>query len=84
MNIAERLVFPDAAGLPEELALPGPVEQREYLIDGEIRLWDGPVQHVVSPICSETPTGPVQRVIGSFPLFGEREALAALDAAVRA
>jgi glyceraldehyde-3-phosphate dehydrogenase (NADP+) len=84
MNIAETLVFPDAAGLPEELALPGPVEQREYLIDGEIRLWDGPVQQVASPICSETPTGPVQRVIGSFPLFGEREALAALDAAVRA
>lgn len=84
MNIAERLVFPDAAGLPEELALPGPVEQREYLIDGEIRLWDGPVQQVASPICSETPTGPVQRVIGSFPLFGEREALAALNAAVRA
>jgi glyceraldehyde-3-phosphate dehydrogenase (NADP+) len=84
MNIAERLVFPDAPGLPEELALPGPVEQRDYLIDGAIRLWDGPVQHVASPICSETPTGPVQRVIGSFPLFGEREALAALDAAVRA
>ena len=84
MSIAERLVFPDAAGLPEELALGGPVEQREYLIDGEIRLWEGPVQQVVSPICSETPGGPVQRVIGSFPLFGEREALAALDAAVRA
>lgn len=84
MSIAERLVFPDAAGLPEELALGGPVEQREYLIDGEIRRWDGPVQQVVSPICSETPGGPVQRVIGSFPLFGEREALAALDAAVRA
>jgi glyceraldehyde-3-phosphate dehydrogenase (NADP+) len=84
MNIAERLVFPEAARLPEELALPGLVEQREYLIDGEIQLWDGPVQQVSSPICAETPTGPVQRVIGSFPLFGEREARAALDAAVRA
>src|SRR3989304_8276209 len=84
MSVAERLVFPDTKGLPAELALAGPVEQREYLVDGEIRLWDGPVQEVTSPVCDETPTGPVQRVIGSFPLFGAKEALEALDAAVRA
>jgi len=84
MSIADRLVFPDTGGLPAELALAGRVEQREYLVDGELRFWDGPLQEVVSPICDETPTGPVQRVIGSFPLFGEKEALAALDAAVRA
>src|SRR3989304_1260781 len=57
---------------------------RRSLGDGEIRLWDGPVQEVTSPVCDETPTGPVQRVIGSFPLFGAKEALEALDAAGRA
>jgi glyceraldehyde-3-phosphate dehydrogenase (NADP+) len=84
MSVAERLVFPDPAGLPADLALAGPVEQREYLVGGEIRLWEGPMQEVASPICIETPTGPVQRVIGSFPLFGAKEALATLEAAVRA
>jgi glyceraldehyde-3-phosphate dehydrogenase (NADP+) len=84
MSVAERLVFPDITGLPPDVALPRPVDQREYLIDGEIRLWDGPVQEVSSPICTETADGPVRRVIGSFPLFGEKAALEALDAAVRA
>jgi glyceraldehyde-3-phosphate dehydrogenase (NADP+) len=84
MSVTDRLVFPDTGGLPPDVALAGRVDQREYLIDGEIRPWDGPVQEVSSPICTETPDGPVQRGIGSFPLFGEKEALEALDAAVRA
>jgi glyceraldehyde-3-phosphate dehydrogenase (NADP+) len=84
VSVANSLVFPPAGGIPPDVALAGRVDQREYLIDGEMRLWEGPVQEVVSPICTETATGPVQPVIGSFPLFGAKEALEALDAAVRA
>lgn len=59
-----------------------PAEQREWLVDGELRIWDGPVQVVRSPVC----VGPdLERVlVGSYPKLGEPEALAALDAADRA
>ena len=82
MGVIEKLTF-RTEGLPPEMELV-PVEQRDYLVGGEIRRWDGPVQEVLSPVCDETPQGPVQRVIGSFPLFKEREALAALVAAAAA
>jgi glyceraldehyde-3-phosphate dehydrogenase (NADP+) len=60
-------------------------DQREYLVDGQLRTWDGNRQDVVSPLRDRTPgapDGPV--VLGRYPLLGEAEALAALDAAVRA
>jgi glyceraldehyde-3-phosphate dehydrogenase (NADP+) len=42
------------------------------------------VQEVLSPVCLATSDGPERVRVGSFPLMGEGEALAALDAAVRA
>lgn len=77
-------IFPTAGDVPAEYRLAGPVEQREYLINGEFRTWEGPMQEVLSPVCAVTPSGPVRQVIGRFPLVTEKEALAALDAAVRA
>lgn len=58
--------------------------QRHYLIDGVLKEWTGPVQEVLSPICFAGENKPQQVVIGSFPLLGEGEALAALAAAVAA
>jgi glyceraldehyde-3-phosphate dehydrogenase (NADP+) len=84
MNTMKALTFPALAELGPEISLGGPVEQREYLVNGEIRLWDGPVADVLSPICEETPDGPRQIRIGSYPMFGETEAMAALDAAAAA
>ncbi len=84
MTNIETLAFPALAELGPEIALAAPVEQREYLVDGEIRRWDGPVTDVLSPICEETPDGPRQVRIGSYPLFGESDAVAALDAAAAA
>lgn len=61
------------------------VEQREYLIDGQLRRWDGPVKEVRSPLACAGAGGADGRVVlGHHPLLGEPEALAALDAAVRA
>ncbi|GMV38998.1 MAG: NAD-dependent succinate-semialdehyde dehydrogenase [Myxococcales bacterium] len=59
-----------------------PIEQREWLVGGELRTWEGPVQRVRSVVCA----GPdLQRVdLGSTPQLGAAEALAALDAADRA
>jgi len=76
--------FPAREAIPPDDDLAAPVHQREYLLGGMVRRWDGATQEVLSPICDETPSGPAQRVIGSFPSFGEADALAALDAAAAA
>jgi len=64
--------------------LDGLIEQREYLVNGELRLWNGEMNEVVSPV-SINKDGIVQRnVIGSTPLLTEKESLEALEAAVHA
>ena len=77
-------IFPEEGAIPPDFRLAEPVEQRTYLIDGQFRFWEGPMQEVLSPVCAATPSGPVRQVIGRFPLVTEKEALEALDAAVRA
>jgi acyl-CoA reductase-like NAD-dependent aldehyde dehydrogenase len=80
-----QLFPPDAAAIPEAWRLPEPLHQREYLLDGDLREWAGPTQEVVSPMFERQPDGTLKpRVIGSYPLLDEAEALKALDAAVRA
>ena len=86
MSFEEQLhnLFPQAGNIPEEHALSGQLHQREYLVNGEMRPWNGDVHTVYSPICVQTPEG-LQRVeIGSYPLCGEEEAKEALEAAVLA
>lgn len=77
--------FPDADKVPGEQNLVACVHQREILIDGKIRIWQGPVQTVFSPVCTRDLSGNLSKVeIGSYPLATEAEASEALDAAVRA
>ena len=82
--LALTVLFPDPDAIPAEFRLAAPLHQADYLLEGELGRWSGPVQQVFSPVCRNTPEGPVRQPIGSFPLMGESEALAALDAAVRA
>ncbi|HEX9078040.1 MAG TPA: NADP-dependent glyceraldehyde-3-phosphate dehydrogenase [Desulfuromonadaceae bacterium] len=77
-------VFPTPEEIPERFRIPGPVEQREYLVNGRLARWEGPAQEVFSPVCVRTATGQERVRIGSFPLMTEKEALAALDAAAGA
>jgi glyceraldehyde-3-phosphate dehydrogenase (NADP+) len=77
-------LFPDEAAIPAGLKAGLPLEQRTYLIDGDVRVWSGPVHEVLSPVCVRESAGLVQRRIGSYPAMSEKESLAALDAAVRA
>jgi glyceraldehyde-3-phosphate dehydrogenase (NADP+) len=83
MSIVESVksVFTSAGSIPPEDLLPEPIIQRGYLVGGQIRLWNGPLEDVLSPICDETPAGPYPRRIGAYPILGPREALSALDAA---
>ncbi|WAH56105.1 NADP-dependent glyceraldehyde-3-phosphate dehydrogenase [Pseudomonas silvicola] len=77
-------LYPTAADIPEQYRLSGQVEQRDYLVDGELRRWDGPLATVRSPIFLNTPEGDQQVILGSTPLLDADTALTALDAAVRA
>lgn len=77
-------IYPTIDEIPAEFRLESPLEQTDYLLDGKIRQWQGPVQKVHSPVCIAGPDGLTRQHIGSFPLMGETEALAALDAAVQA
>ncbi len=76
--------FPTEAEVPEAFRLGAPLEQREYLVGGQLLRWDGPQNEVVSPVLMQTPAGLVPKVLGSTPLLTSKESLAALDAAVRA
>ncbi len=80
MNIKE--LFPD--NIPERFRKYLPVEQREYLINGEIHDWKEMNQEVFSPICLRKGNG-IERVrIGSYPMMTARESEMALDAALKA
>ena len=77
-------LFPHPDEIPESARVPLPLHQREYLVAGELRTWDGASEDVLSPVCRPGPDGPQPTRLGSFPLFTAAEALAALDAAVAA
>jgi glyceraldehyde-3-phosphate dehydrogenase (NADP+) len=77
-------LFPRAVDIPAQYRYEGQVEQREYLVDGTLRTWDGPLATVRSPIWLATEQGDQEVILGSTPLLDADTALTALDAAVRA
>src|SRR5210317_2077759 len=77
-------VFPRATDIPEAHLRDIPCIQTGYLVDGEIRVWNGPRQEVLSPVWVASDTDPKPFFIGEYPLLTEVEALQALDAAVTA
>ncbi|GAC1497869.1 MAG: NADP-dependent glyceraldehyde-3-phosphate dehydrogenase [Chamaesiphon sp.] len=77
-------IFPEEATIPEEFKLLSPIHLTEYLIDGELRIWNGSTQEAFSSINIKIANGFEPKLIGSFPLLTEQEALVALDAAVAA
>ncbi|HDR9053518.1 TPA: NADP-dependent glyceraldehyde-3-phosphate dehydrogenase [Burkholderia vietnamiensis] len=78
-------LFPAHQDIPAEFRLAVPIHQRVSLVDGELRAWDGATKTVLSPVCvREADGGVAQLEIGSYPVMGETESDAALDAAVRA
>jgi glyceraldehyde-3-phosphate dehydrogenase (NADP+) len=79
-----RLLYPEEKNVPTEFALKSPVDQIEYLVNGELRHWDGPMQQVFSPVCVRTASGLSPKMIGRYPLLTERESLEILDVAVNA
>jgi glyceraldehyde-3-phosphate dehydrogenase (NADP+) len=86
-NLAARLAqaFPSLDEIPAEFRVdPAPYE-RLVLQDGKIFEWTGACTEVSSPICTRQPDGSLRRtIIGRIPAMEPDDAMAALDAAVRA
>lgn len=76
-------IFKGEDAIPQEFRLEE-VHQREYLLNGELVQWDGPVTSIYSPVCIPTPNGLERKLLGSIPRTSPKEALEALDAAVNA
>ena len=76
-------IFKGEDAIPQAFRLEE-VHQREYLLNGELVQWDGPVTSIYSPVCIPTPNGLERKLLGSIPRTSPKEALEALDAAVNA
>ncbi|RJG03629.1 NADP-dependent glyceraldehyde-3-phosphate dehydrogenase [Noviherbaspirillum sedimenti] len=78
-------LFPAQHEIPDAHRLPAPLRQRTYLVNGELKTWDGEVQRVLSPVCVRSADGELEQIeIGSYPMHDEAASDAALDAAVNA
>jgi glyceraldehyde-3-phosphate dehydrogenase (NADP+) len=76
-------LFPSATDIPAEFALSLPADQREYLVDGIIKTWNGPVADVYSPVHVRDGDELRKVRLGSQPVLDRAAALEALDAAIR-
>ncbi len=77
-------LFPSAPRIPAAFSLGTPREQREYLIDGKLDTWGGPLQTIVSPVYVADGDGYAPHVVGHAPLLSPEAALEALAAATKA
>lgn len=86
MTLQNRLdnLYPSADEIPEQFRAGPAIEQREYLVNGELHQWQGPLAPVLSPVSLKTDAGLESVVLGSTPLMDADTAMTALDAAVKA
>ncbi len=77
-------IFPTKENIPAAHNVGAPIEQREYLIDGELRIWKGNLSPVLSPVYIKDGDKYEQKIIGYTPLLNSDEAMLAMDAAVKA
>ena len=68
--------------IPNEFQIKKPLHQKKYLVNGELKTWDGKTAKVFSTISSTDEYK--QTLLGSIPDMGETEAMEALNAAVKA
>lgn len=68
--------------IPEAFAVPRDKKYDTYLVNGELKKWEGPSAKVYSPIYTPNEKGELKpTLLGSLPVMGESEAMTALDAA---
>ncbi len=76
-------IFVEEDHIPEQFRIEE-IHQREYLCNGEMKPWDGPMADVFSPVCIPGPDGLKPKYIGSYPVCTEKEANEAMEAAIAA
>ncbi|HMJ70643.1 MAG TPA: NADP-dependent glyceraldehyde-3-phosphate dehydrogenase [Cyclobacteriaceae bacterium] len=84
MNTFLTGIFPQQSDIPAQYNPGEVIEQREYLIDGELRQWKGDLNAVMSPVYIRNGEKIEQKLLGYTPLLNSDEAMLALDAAVKA
>ncbi len=77
-------LFPEDEQIPEQYRINVPIRQNLYLIDGELRRWDGPMQQVLSPVRIKAGPLSANKLVGEAPLLTEKAALETLEVAVKA
>jgi len=84
-NFEENLehLFVEENQIPEQHRIEE-IHQKRYLSNGEMKTWNGEVHEVYSPVYIKTADGLKQKLIGSYPVGTEKEAMESLDAAVTA
>lgn len=75
---------PSHEEIPAPYRIDPPIRQDFYLINGELRRWDGPLQEVVSPVQVKYAGKLENERVGEAPLLSVDAALEALDVAVSA
>ncbi|NNK11369.1 MAG: aldehyde dehydrogenase family protein, partial [Flavobacteriaceae bacterium] len=68
--------------IPETYRIDSLIHQKTYLVNGELKAWDGAVTDVFSTISSTEKYE--HTILGSIPDLGEKEAMEALDGALGA
>lgn len=76
-------IYPQENEIPQQFRIDY-VRQTEYLIDGEIRCWDGEFREVLSPVYIRNNGSTYQKKLGQYPMLTLKEAEEAVDAAKKA
>jgi glyceraldehyde-3-phosphate dehydrogenase (NADP+) len=76
-------MFPSIDQIPEQYRIK-PLDQRTYLVDGEIITWQGEQKDVFSPVQIVTDGVVTPYRLGSYPMLSAEAALQALEAAADA
>src|SRR6476661_1367789 len=87
MSMSKQLAdsFPTVAEASADGMCPPKLHQRQILVDGELKPWNGPVRNVLSAICARGEDGSLEQIeLGSYPVGGTADAEKALAAAVTA
>ena len=77
-------IFPSPMEIPVEFGLEQEIIQDKFLVDGELRVWQGAMQDVISPVCIKKSSKLERKLIGKYPLMTSKEAIEVLDSAVKA
>ncbi|HEX3012266.1 MAG TPA: NADP-dependent glyceraldehyde-3-phosphate dehydrogenase [Syntrophomonadaceae bacterium] len=74
----------DLKDVPQNAQIDEPIIQNYYLVNGEIKKWEGDMRDVYSPILTIDKDGTGPRFLGKYPMLSETAALETLDAALKA